>query len=119
MSELLLHLATREDWAAAQSDGIYRCPSLDAVGFIHLCHARQLRGVLGRFFKAGDELVLLALDPAAFGAPLKEEPVHGDHFPHLFGALELAAVRTSAEWQLCEGPETSLPECFHSLWPAV
>ena len=56
-----------------------------------------------RFMKPG--LVLLAVDPEALGDSLRWEASRGGAlFPHLYGALPLAAVRDI--WELPLGPDS-------------
>ncbi len=51
-------------------------------------------GVIERYYKGVDGLVVLELDPSRLDAPLKYENTVGgtELFPHLYGALNLAAV---------------------------
>ncbi len=86
----LFHITTRAAWAAAQAAGEYRAPSLDEVGFIHLSTAAQWPATLARFFAGQRDLVLLELD--ASDLPVRFERADGDDFPHLYGALPIAAV---------------------------
>jgi uncharacterized protein (DUF952 family) len=67
----LWQIATKDDWEQAQRAGVYRAPSLAAVGFIHLSEERQWRGVAKRFFKGRRELLLLELDPAALKSEVR------------------------------------------------
>jgi len=87
---MLFHITTRSAWAAAQAAGEYRAPSLADAGFIHLSTAEQWPRTRARFFSGASDLVLLELDPA--GLPIRFERADGEDFPHLYGALPLAAV---------------------------
>jgi uncharacterized protein (DUF952 family) len=82
-------------WQAAERDGLYRGAPVDQHdGFIHFSTAAQLRETAARHFSGVSDLTLVALDAQALGAALKWEPSRGgDLFPHLYGALPLAAVR--------------------------
>ena len=88
----LLHVTTPADWAAAQAAGGYAQP---AGGFIHLCTPAQLPFVLGRHFAGRTHLLLLRLDPA--GLDIRWEPSEPGMppFPHLYGALPAASVRST------------------------
>ncbi|WP_459957730.1 DUF952 domain-containing protein [Nocardia sp. IFM 10818] len=95
--DTLVHICTRDDWAAAQAAGEYLAPSLAEVGFIHLSAPYQAHLPANRLFAGRQDLVLLWLDPHALDAPLRWEPgVPSDpesmRFPHLYGPLPLAAV---------------------------
>lgn len=99
---LIFHLALPDEWAAAVAVGSYerstRGRSLADEGFIHASFRHQLAGVANGFYADLDKLVLLEIDEAALGAPPFEIPVKlepipsGEHFPHIYGPLPLAAV---------------------------
>jgi uncharacterized protein (DUF952 family) len=99
----LFHLATAADWAAARESGSYttstRGRTLAEEGFIHASSAEQWPGVRERFYADLDEpLLLLEIDPAVLadhGVPVVDEPPFPgatETFPHLYGALPVAAV---------------------------
>lgn len=102
----IYHICRREEWAAAQAAGRYGGSSQDAAdGFIHFSTAAQIEQSAARHRAGQSGLVLLAVDPAALGAALKWEPSRrGDLFPHLYGALPLAALRDL--WDLPLGPDS-------------
>ena len=67
--------------------------SLASEGFIHLSTREQVLWVAGRFYRGQAGLLLLAVDPARLVAELRyEEAEPGQHFPHLYGALNLDAI---------------------------
>jgi uncharacterized protein (DUF952 family) len=86
----LFHITTRAAWAAAQAGGVYEPASLGSEGFIHLSTERQWRATLARFFAGETDLILLTIDPA--GLDVRFERADADDFPHLYGALPIAAV---------------------------
>lgn len=96
----LLHLALAGDWEAAQGAGEYRVSTrgltLDQQGFIHLSFPHQLAGVAEAFYRDAGPLLVLEIDPALVGAHVVVEPgtgaADGELFPHLYGALPVAAV---------------------------
>ena len=95
----LFHIATAADWEAARSSGRYTTStygvSLAEEGFIHASRADQWQGVRERFYAdATEPLVLLVIDPDRLDVPVVEESPPGstDTFPHLYGALDPAAV---------------------------
>lgn len=93
----LFHITTRQAWEAAQQAGVYRAPSLDTEGFIHLSTDRQWPGTANRFFRGQVGLLLLELDAERLGSPVRFEAADGDSFPHLYGALPVAAVTSVRE----------------------
>ncbi|MAF67116.1 MAG: hypothetical protein CMJ84_15840 [Planctomycetes bacterium] len=104
--ERLFHLVRPADWAPA--DGMWRPASLASEGFVHLSFPHQLAGTLEAHFADAGCAWLLEIEPAAVAASLRLEPSRGGQlFPHLHGALPLAAVachwpieRVSGLWAL-------------------
>lgn len=85
-------------WRAAHEAGAFDGAPVDlADGYIHLSTAAQVRETARRHFAGQDDLLLVAVDPAALGAALVYEPSRGgDLFPHLYGPLPLSAVTATA-----------------------
>ena len=94
----LLHVARAADWEAARPAGTYPIPPGPdgaPAPFIHLCRPDQLPGVLGRYFAAEPEpLVLLEVHPAGLDVREESASAGAEAFPHLYGPLPVAAVRT-------------------------
>ena len=82
-------------WREAERAGVFRGAPVDlADGYIHFSTARQVAETAARHFARMADLVLVAVDAAALGAALRDEPSHGaELFPHLYGPLPLSAVR--------------------------
>jgi uncharacterized protein (DUF952 family) len=94
MAELIYKVMTEVAFEACWRQGQF-AGSADDVrdGFIHFSAAHQLAGTLAKFFARQEGLVLLAIDPARLGPDLKWETSRGgEQFPHLYAALDLAAV---------------------------
>ncbi len=91
---MIYHVTTKSEWAMAMSIGKYEAPSLHTEGFIHLSKQDQVAGVLDRYYKGVNDLVLLHIDETLLTAELKYElsPSVNQEFPHLFGALNVEAV---------------------------
>ncbi|ANW64419.1 glutathione S-transferase [Mycobacterium sp. djl-10] len=95
----LVHLLGADDWAAASSGAEYRPPSLAEVGFVHLSTPEQVYLPANRLFGGRTDLVLLYLSEDRLAAPLRWEPGVADDpdgmlFPHLYGPIPIAAVRS-------------------------
>lgn len=92
----LHHLALAADWEAAAATGEYRTSTLgrtlEEEGFIHLSRPEQVAATADRFYRGRSDVVLLDVDPALVGAPVVEDPVGDDRYPHLYGPLPVAAV---------------------------
>jgi uncharacterized protein (DUF952 family) len=91
-------ICDRAAWHAAERDGQFRGAVVDERdGFIHFSTARQVGETAARHFAGMSDLVLVAVDAEALGPALAWEPSRGgDLFPHLYGALPLAAVLWTA-----------------------
>lgn len=62
-------------------------------GFIHFSSAEQVAETAARHYAGQSDLVLIWVDAEALGAALRWEPSRGGAlFPHLYGALPVAAV---------------------------
>jgi uncharacterized protein (DUF952 family) len=81
-------------WREGERSGVFHGAPVDARdGFIHFSAAGQVRETAARYFAGAGDLMLVAVDADALGAALKWEASRGgDLFPHLYGALALAAV---------------------------
>ena len=92
-------------WRAAEAAGRFEGSEVDrADGFIHFSTATQMRETAARHFAGQDGLLLVAVDGDALGNALCYEPSRGgDLFPHLYGPLPVAAVRSVRPLPL--GPE--------------
>jgi uncharacterized protein (DUF952 family) len=91
--ERLLHVTTRSAWEAARPLGFYEGDTLEAEGFIHCCTPEQLAGVVQRYFPGGGrELIVLEIDPSLVTVEVRWE----GGFPHLYGPLEIEAVRSAS-----------------------
>jgi uncharacterized protein (DUF952 family) len=94
----LFHIAEPDDWDRAGSH--YRPPSLDADGFIHLSAGDQVRATTRRHYAGRTGLVLLTIDADRLAdVEIRWEAApHGESFPHLYGALPVAAVTAVTPW---------------------
>ena len=96
-AEHFVHLCGSDEWRAAQRCGAHRPSSLSEVGFVHLSTPQQVHLPANRLYAGRTDLVLLHVDGARLGSPVRWEPgVPGDPdgmvFPHLFGELPVDAV---------------------------
>ena len=91
---LIFKICHSAEWREAEAACVYRGSAKDrADGFLHFSTAEQLTGTLARHYADAQDLVLVAVDAATLGPALKFEPSRdGALFPHLYGALPLAAV---------------------------
>lgn len=93
---IIYHLARGAVWAeAVASGGPYTGAAADAAdGFLHFSTAAQIVESAERHRRGERDLLLLAVDAEGLGDSLRWEKSRGGQcFPHLYGALPLAAVR--------------------------
>jgi len=95
---LIYKICTASEWREAEQAGVYRGSATDLKdGFIHFSTATQAAETAAKWFAGQRDLVLVAIDADALGAKLKWEPSRGGAlFPHLYGDLPLADVRSVA-----------------------
>lgn len=110
--DALVHLCSADAWAAAQACGALRPESLHSVGFVHLSTPEQVHLPANRLYRGCTDLVLLQVDPAKVGAPVRWEPgVPSDPaamlFPHLYGPLPIEAVIGVSDYR--PGPDGLFP----------
>ena len=97
---MIYHITTHEAWRQALSKGFYRADSLETEGFIHCSTGAQVIHTANRFYAGRPDLVLLAIDESKLDAELiYEESEPGQHFPHLYGPLNLNAVSRALSFQ--------------------
>lgn len=92
-------LVRGEDWRAAEAVGEYRGSADDTRdGFLHFSTAAQVRASAAKHRTGEPDLFLVEVDVATLGDVLRWEPAASRSrpglFPHLYGPLPLAAVRS-------------------------
>jgi uncharacterized protein (DUF952 family) len=99
MTDVIYTLVRAGDWAKAEALRAYHGSADDRRdGFLHFSTADQVRASAAKHRAGVPDLLLVAADVAALGEALKFEPAAGGKrpglFPHLYGPLPLAAVRS-------------------------
>lgn len=92
---LVYKILPQDLWQHARAEGVFHGAPVDlADGFIHFSTAAQAGETATRHFAGQDDLMLLAIDAGMLGDGLRWEPSRGGAlFPHLYGSLDLSAVR--------------------------
>jgi uncharacterized protein (DUF952 family) len=90
----IYRLLAADAWRHAQAAGSFQGSEHDERdGFIHFSTAEQLAETARRHYAAQSGLLLLGVSVGALGSALRWEPSRGGAlFPHLYGALPVAAV---------------------------
>lgn len=111
MAESVYKILRPAEWRAAQESGVFTGSRDDKRdGFIHLSAAHQVRGVCDRYFGGESAVVLLTLEASRLGPALKWEISHkGEAFPHLYGPLPLALVKSIADIRRRQGGRLVFP----------
>lgn len=87
----VFHITLPEKWAADKD--FYAAESLATEGFIHCSFASQLDGVLERYYRGFERVVILEIDPGKLTSKLLAEPSTNDEiYPHIYGPINTDAV---------------------------
>jgi uncharacterized protein (DUF952 family) len=94
MNDIIYHITTKQEWAAALANNFYTAPSLQIEGFIHCSTKDQVAGVLERYYAGQNNLLKLVIDVHKLTNLLKYELAPSVHelFPHVFGVINIDAV---------------------------
>ena len=81
-------------WSEAEAKGRFDGAPIDlADGYIHFSTGAQVAETAAKHFAGQDGLLLIAIDDERLGPTLRYEPSRGGAlFPHLYAALDPAAV---------------------------
>src|SRR5688500_785827 len=91
--QMILHVATEQEWTSCLDEDYYAPATLVAEGFIHACKAEQLKGVLERYFAGRKDLILLHIDEFKLLSPVVLERGTGrELFPHVYGKINKDAI---------------------------
>lgn len=94
---MILHIISRDDWAAASAAGEVAAPSLAGVGYVHCSDPGTAHLPANGLFAGRQDMLLLEIDPSRLGVPLRWEPGDGEDpagpwFPHVYGPIPVSAV---------------------------
>lgn len=93
MSSIIYHITTLNSWQEQKTASYYLHNSLEVEGFIHCCTDAQVDGVLERYFEGQTDLLLLSINAELLVSDLVYEAAAvGESFPHVYGAIEKAAI---------------------------
>ncbi len=92
--QAIYKICPAQAWREAERQGVFRgSPDDIRDGFIHFSTASQVAETARKHFSGQTGLLLIAVDADALGNALRWERSRNDEFfPHLYGALDLAAV---------------------------
>jgi len=110
-ADLIFKIVPRAEWEAGSGD--YHGSAHDrADGFLHFSTQSQLAETLRRYYAGQDDLMLVAVDPAALGPALKWEfsSSRGEDFPHLYAPLTCDAMKWARPLKRDENDNFVLPD---------
>jgi uncharacterized protein (DUF952 family) len=98
MDSVIYTLVRRDEWHAAEAEGVYRgSPDDRRDGFLHFSAAAQLRATAAKHRAGVAGLLLVVVPTAPLGAALRWEAADGGArqglFPHLYASLPITAVQ--------------------------
>ena len=107
----ILHITSRDEWEQALEHGEYHPRLLDTAGYIHCSKSSQIIEVANHLFNGQRGLVLLVIDPKEVNPEIKwEGEEQANLFPHIYGPLNLNAVKSVLEFPSSEDGTFELPE---------
>lgn len=92
MDNIIYHVVMPDYWQQFAEKTAYTPPTFKEEGFIHCCTKEQINYVLTTYFKGISAILLLKIDTTLLEAELKVEPANGQHFPHIYGAINKTAI---------------------------
>jgi uncharacterized protein (DUF952 family) len=105
-------MADKSDWDAAVRSGVYNGTANDrADGFIHFSTADTVVESAAKHRAGAPNLLLIAVEAEKLGSSLKWEAARGGIlFPHLYGALDPALVKSAVDLPLGADNRHLFPE---------
>jgi uncharacterized protein (DUF952 family) len=109
-----LHIAPRDAWSAAVDDAEYCDVSLSREGFIHCSTPEQVLIPANERYRGRHDLVLLVIDIDLVPSPVVFEDCYesGMTFPHVYGPIPAAAVRSVVPFPCRPDGSFDLPTLF-------
>jgi uncharacterized protein (DUF952 family) len=109
---MIYKICSASAWREAERQGVFRGSSDDARdGFIHFSSASQVAETAKKHFVGQKDLFLIEVDADALGDNLRWERSRNDElFPHLYGDLDVGAVRAVLELRARPDGTHDIPE---------
>lgn len=90
---MLYHIVRQDHWDKFKDAFLYFSETFEQEGFIHFSKESQVFGVLERYYKNEDNLVLLSIDESKLTSELRfEKSTNNEIYPHLYGGLNRDAI---------------------------
>ena len=89
---IIYHIVLPEVWARFDID-LYCAKSLETEGFIHCSFEGQLEGVIHRYYRDQDEVVVLGIETEELMSRVLNEPSTGNEiYPNIYGPVNRKAI---------------------------
>ncbi len=89
----IYHIVLPEVWERFKNRPSYQPDSLTTEGFIHCSYSGQLEGVLERYYRGAEKVLILKIDTEKLLSKLVKEPsTNNEMYPHIYGRLNHTAV---------------------------
>lgn len=98
---IIYHIVLPETWATFKEKDFYEAESLHTEGFIHCSFAEQIAGVLERYYKGAEKVLILTIDSEKLTPKLVNEPsTNNEIYPHIYGQINRDAIVEIKEKEL-------------------
>ncbi len=99
----IYHIVLPETWENFKNEQFYQAESLRSEGFIHCSFAEQLEGVLQRYYKDAEKVLILTLETEKLTSKLINEPSTGGAiYPHIYGKINADAIVELKEKEIAQ-----------------
>ena len=97
----IYHIVLPEVWENFKNKDFYEAESLQTEAFIHCSFAEQISGVLERYYKGAEKVLILHLETDKLTSKLVEEPsTNSEIYPHIYGKINRDAIVEIEEREL-------------------
>ncbi len=89
----IYHIVLPEVWQTFKDKELYEAESLTTEGFIHCSFTEQLEGVLERYYRGVERVLIMEIEPEKLTSKLINEPSTNDEvYPHIYGKINMDAI---------------------------
>jgi uncharacterized protein (DUF952 family) len=90
---IIYHIVLPETWATFNVQNFYEAESLKTEGFIHCSFDNQIDGVINRYYKGVEKVLILTIDSEKLTSKLVNEPSTANEiYPHIYGNINKDAI---------------------------
>lgn len=89
----IYHIVLPEVWEKFKDEELYEAESLATEGFIHCSFEGQLEGVLERYYKGVEKVLIMEIETKDLFSKMVSEPSTNDElYPHIYGKINKHAI---------------------------